>query len=173
MGDLEEKEVEEYLEETEVNPPFRFTRTFDEDDYEVVDEEELGEGPSREELQKEIERQKAELETARLKASGLGKEDLMEVLRAVQKGTATPPPVPQQQRGETDEEFLKRLNEKLFEAEGGPGNLIIEAVKRFSGQAAAPGLQGSFEMSKELVEGNPASLKEGRDLLGRSIVSRV
>ena len=148
--ELEENDVEEIL-NPEENPSFRFTRTLDEDDYEIVDEEETG--PTREELEAEVERQKAALLLAQAKAGGLGKEDLVEILKEVRKSSPTSNPTPPvQQKGESDEDFLKRFNENLFE--GNAGELIVEAVKRFGGASVAPVLQGNFEISKELVMGN-------------------
>lgn len=153
MGEeLEKADVEEIL-NPEETPRFMFTPTLDENDYEIIDEEEEM-GPTREELAAEVERQKAELTLAKAKASGLGKEDLVEILKEVRRGSpAASPTQPVQQKGESDEDFLKRFNENLFE--GNAGELVIEAVKRFGGAAAAPALQGNFEISKELVEGNP------------------
>lgn len=150
MGDLNDQDLGEYFEEEGGgNPQFRFTPAFNDEDYEIVDDEESG--PTREELAAEVERQRAEIEAAKSKTSGLAKEDLLEVLKEVRRGgSGAIPPAPQQQKGESDEEFMKRLNENLFE--GNASELIIEAVRRFSGQAASPALQGNFEISKELVE---------------------
>jgi hypothetical protein len=144
--------IREYLDD-EGNPAMRFTRSLDEDDYEIVDEEELNPGPSREELEAEVKRQQAELEMAKLKAQGLSKEDLTEILKEVRRGAAAQgQSVPVQQKGESDEEFMEKINSEQYE--GKLGQLLKDAVQRWAPQTAAPALQGNFEISKELVESN-------------------
>lgn len=153
MADEEREEGLELEEEAgkyfdEENPPFRFTRTIDDDDYEIVDEE-VG-GPTREELEKERERLSRELEMAKEKSRGLGREDLVEILKEVRKNSPNQQALPVQEKTESEEDFRTRLKENLFE--GNADELIIEAIQRYGGQATGPLLQGNFEISRELVE---------------------
>lgn len=118
----------------------------------IIDEGELDDEP--------VTLTKAELAELKRKKSEEGDSSMLVGLinglkEAIQPGQAR---VPEQQVGETDEEFNKRIAEELFDRENG-GNALQSAIERYAGKEKAQLMQLLSEQNRQLLELNPKTSK--------------
>lgn len=136
---------------------------FESDDGDMAEFIELGPGeelPGEEDEAEDEDDDKVTLSKAELEAlkntKGSGDSSMLEGLISGLKEAIQPGQGPQveQQAGESDEDFNKRIVEELFDRDGG-GAALQSAIERYTGKEKAQLLGIMSEQNKQLLELNP------------------
>lgn len=158
MSEETRKELEEVEEELESSIPELNFASVDLSNYEEVEpgeEAEREEGPSREELLRQVQEYKEQaLRGQESQGTQAALMELVQTLKDQPRGQQQQQGVPQQRAGESDEDFAKRFQEELFEGENAFKN-IQELVKRTVGPAFGAMGQSNVELSREVVQTSP------------------
>lgn len=150
---------------------------FESDDGDLAEFIELGPGEDppveEEEDDDRVVLSKAELEELK-KSKGGGDSSMLEGLISGLKDAIQPGQKPvelEQQAGESDEEFNKRIVEELFDRDNG-GDALQRAIERYTGKEKAQLLGILSEQNKQLLELNPRTAPMF-DRYGKEIEKKV